>query len=122
LDSELWLWLEVLLLLVWFFSLSCANALPPQTGSLHVPVLTLAWPLAEFGAMGLEGAVRLGMRAALQKITDEKEREDAVKAAVDELALRGRAVNVASMLEVDDVVEPSFTRARIAGALRAGKL
>ena len=87
-----------------------------------MPVLTLAWPLAEFGAMGLEGAVRLGMRGALQRITDEKEREDAVKAAVDELALRGRAVNVASLLEVDDVVEPSFTRARIAGALRAAKL
>jgi acetyl-CoA carboxylase carboxyltransferase component len=58
----------------------------------------------------------------LQRITDEKEREDAVKAAVDELALRGRAVNVASLLEVDDVVEPSCTRARIAGALRAAKL
>jgi acetyl-CoA carboxylase carboxyltransferase component len=78
--------------------------------------------MAEFGAMGLEGAVRLGMRSVLQNISNEKEREDAVKAAVEELALRGRAVNVASLLEVDDVVEPENTRARVASALRAAKL
>jgi acetyl-CoA carboxylase carboxyltransferase component len=85
-------------------------------------VLTLAWPLAEFGAMGLEGAVRLGMRNILQKIGDEKEREAAVKAAVEEMEMRGRAMNVASLLEVDDVVEPGATRPRIAAALRAAKL
>ena len=98
------------------------GAMAMAGGSLHVPLLTLAWPLAEFGAMGLEGAVRLGMRSALQNISDEKEREDVVKAAVEELQLRGRAVNVASLLEVDDVVEPEGTRARVAGALRAAKL
>ncbi len=87
-----------------------------------MPVLTLAWPLAEFGAMGLEGAVRLGMRSVLQKIADERQREEAVRAAVEEMEMRGRAVNVASLLEVDDVVEPGGTRARIAGALRAAKL
>jgi acetyl-CoA carboxylase carboxyltransferase component len=85
-------------------------------------VVTLAWPLADFGAMGLEGAVRLGMRNALKKITDENEREEAVKVAVEELTMRGRAVNVASMLEIDDVVEPFSTRSRIAGALKAAKL
>lgn len=98
------------------------GAMAMAGGSLHAPLLTLAWPMAEFGAMGLEGAVRLGMRSVLQNISNEKEREDAVKAAVEELALRGRAVNVASLLEVDDVVEPENTRARVASALRAAKL
>jgi acetyl-CoA carboxylase carboxyltransferase component len=98
------------------------GAMAMAGGSLHVPLLTLAWPLAEFGAMGLEGAVRLGMRSVLQKITDEGEREAAVRAAVEELGMRGRAVNVASVIEVDDVVEPEGTRARVASALRAAKL
>lgn len=98
------------------------GAMAMAGGSLQVPLLTLAWPLAEFGAMGLEGAVRLGMRSVLQKITDEKQREEAVKQAVEELAMRGRAVNVASLLEVDDVVEPEVTRTRIVRALRAAKL
>ena len=98
------------------------GAMAMAGGSLQVPLLTLAWPLAEFGAMGLEGAVRLGMRSVLQKITDEKQREEAVKQAVEELAMRGRAVNVASLLEVDEVVEPHGTRARIVRALRAAKL
>jgi acetyl-CoA carboxylase carboxyltransferase component len=98
------------------------GAMAMAGGSLHVPMLTLAWPLAEFGAMGLEGAVRLGMRSVLQNISSEKEREDAVKAAVEELALRGRAVNVASLLEVDDVVEPEGTRARVVSALNAARL
>ena len=98
------------------------GAMAMAGGSLQVPLLTLAWPLAEFGAMGLEGAVRLGMRSVLQKITDEKQHEEAVKQAVEELAMRGRAVNVASLLEVDDVVEPEVTRTRIVRALRAAKL
>jgi acetyl-CoA carboxylase carboxyltransferase component len=101
---------------------ACTNLSNLRAGSLHVPLLTLAWPLADFGAMGLEGAVRLGMRNALKKITDENEREEAVKVAVEELTMRGRAVNVASMLEIDDVVEPFSTRSRIAGALKAAKL
>jgi hypothetical protein len=33
-------------------------------GSLHEPLLTVAWPSAHLGPMGLEGAVRLALRAA----------------------------------------------------------
>ena len=32
-------------------------------GSLHEPLLTVGWPTAELGAMGLEGAVKLGVQA-----------------------------------------------------------
>jgi acetyl-CoA carboxylase carboxyltransferase component len=34
-------------------------------GSLHEPLLTVAWPGAHLGPMGLEGAVRLAMRKEL---------------------------------------------------------
>lgn len=34
-------------------------------GSFHSPLFTVAWPSGEFGAMGLEGAVRLGFAKEL---------------------------------------------------------
>jgi len=34
-------------------------------GSLHEPLLTVAWPSAHLGPMGLEGAVRLALRREL---------------------------------------------------------
>lgn len=43
-------------------------------GSLHEPLLTVGWPTAELGAMGLEGAVKLGFRRELEAIADEAER------------------------------------------------
>ena len=39
-------------------------------GSLHEPLLTVAWPGAHLGPMGLEGAVRLGLRKELEQIAD----------------------------------------------------
>ena len=39
-------------------------------GSHHEPVLTVAWPTAEFGGMGLEGAIRLGFRKVLEAEED----------------------------------------------------
>ena len=47
-------------------------------GGFKAPQFTVAWPTAEFGAMGLEGAVRLGMRRELEAIDDPSEREQAV--------------------------------------------
>ena len=46
-------------------------------GSLHGPLLTVAWPHAHPGPMGLEGAVRLGMRKELKAIDDPKSASDA---------------------------------------------
>ena len=45
--------------------------------------------------MGLEGAVRLGLRAQLDVIADPAERVALVKAGVDHLSLQGKALNVA---------------------------
>ena len=51
-------------------------------GSFKAPLFTVAWPTAEFGAMGLEGAVRLGMRRELESIADPDERAQAFDKAV----------------------------------------
>jgi len=51
-------------------------------GGFKAPVFTVGWPTSEFGAMGLEGAVRLGMRRELESIEDPSERGRAYEAAV----------------------------------------
>ena len=48
-------------------------------GSLHEPLLTVAWPSAHLGPMGLEGAVRLALRKELEAIEDDDEREQRVR-------------------------------------------
>src|SRR3712207_3025554 len=48
-------------------------------GSLHEPLLTVAWPTAHLGPMGLEGAVKLGFRKELEAIGDEAEREQRIR-------------------------------------------
>ena len=50
-------------------------------GSLHEPLLTVGWPTSELGPMGLEGAVRLGLRRELEAIEDPDEREARVQDA-----------------------------------------
>jgi acetyl-CoA carboxylase carboxyltransferase component len=79
-------------------------------GHFHAPVFTIAWPTAEFGGMNLEGAVRLGMRKQLEAIEDPAAREELVKAMIAEAQRRGTAINVASLLEIDAVIEAPQTR------------
>ena len=79
-------------------------------GSFHAPLFTIAWPTGEFGGMGLEGAVRLGYRSELAAIADPAEREALYRRHLDNLYARGRATNMASVLEIDDVIDPAETR------------
>ena len=88
-------------------------------GSLHEPLLTVAWPGAHLGPMGLEGAVRLGMRKELEAIADEAEREEVVRQATAAAQDNARAINAAAMFEIDDVIDPADTRALIANTLAA---
>jgi acetyl-CoA carboxylase carboxyltransferase component len=95
-------------------------------GGFKAPLFTVAWPTAEFGAMGLEGAVRLGMRRELEAIGDPGEREQAFEAAVAAAYERGKALNMAAYGEIDDVIDPADSRRWIATlfaepAPRAGK-
>ncbi len=88
-------------------------------GSFRRPVLTVAWPTGELGAMGLEGAVRLGFRRELEAAGTEAERQALYEDLVARAYAGGRALNVATYFEIDDVVDPAETRGRLLGALAA---
>jgi methylmalonyl-CoA carboxyltransferase 12S subunit len=90
-------------------------------GSLHEPLLTVAWPGAELGPMGLEGAVRLGLRRELEAIADEAERERRVRDLTAAAHENARAINAATLFELDDVIEPAETRGVIAATLAAAR-
>jgi acetyl-CoA carboxylase carboxyltransferase component len=83
-------------------------------GGFKAPLFTVAWPTGEFGAMGLEGAVKLGMRRELEQIDDEQERERAFEAAVAAAYERGKGISMASYGEIDDVIDPADSRRWIA--------
>jgi acetyl-CoA carboxylase carboxyltransferase component len=88
-------------------------------GSLHEPLLTVAWPGAHLGPMGLEGAVRLALRTELAEIADEAEREARVKELTAAAEENAKALNAAALFEIDDVIDPADTRDVIARTLRA---
>ncbi len=83
-------------------------------GSFKAPLFTIAWPTAEFGGMGLEGAVRLGMRRELEAIDDPGQRAQAFDAAVAAAYERGKGLNMAAYFEIDDVIDPADSRRWIA--------
>jgi acetyl-CoA carboxylase carboxyltransferase component len=86
-------------------------------GSTLAPLATVGWPTAELGAMGLEGAVKLGFRKELDAIEDPDERQARFDAMVELAYERGKGVSVATMFELDDVIDPVDTRAWIAATL-----
>ncbi|MCU0301835.1 MAG: hypothetical protein MUF35_09575 [Candidatus Nanopelagicales bacterium] len=88
-------------------------------GSTKEPILTVAWPGAHMGPMGLEGAVRLGMRKELAAIADPVEREARVRALTARYREHVDALNVARVFEIDDVIDPADTRAVVAATLAA---
>ena len=69
--------------------------------------------------MGLEGAVKLGFRKELEAIEDEAEREQRVRDLTAAAEQNARAVNAATLFELDDVIDPAETRAAIAATLTA---
>jgi acetyl-CoA carboxylase carboxyltransferase component len=79
-------------------------------GGFKEPLFTVGWPTSEFGAMGLEGAVRLGMRRELEAIDDAEQRSQSFDAAVAAAYERGQGVNMAAYFEIDDVIDPADTR------------
>ena len=91
------------------------------TGSFTAPLATIAWPSGELGGMGLEGAVRLGFRRELDALEDETARSEAEAAMIAAAYAHGRALNVASHLEIDDVIDPAETRERVRRLLDASQ-
>ncbi len=86
-------------------------------GGFHASFFTAAWPTGEFGGMGLEGHVRLGFRKEMEAIADPEERETYYRNKVAELYANGKAVSIASVFEIDNVIDPAETRP--AGSRRA---
>jgi acetyl-CoA carboxylase carboxyltransferase component len=90
-------------------------------GSLHEPLLTIAWPGAHLGPMGLEGAVKLALRKELEAISDEAEREQRVRDLTAAAEENAKALNAAALFEIDDVIDPAETRALIASTLASAR-
>lgn len=88
-------------------------------GGFHASFFTAAWPTGEFGGMGLEGYVRLGFRKEMEAIPDPVEREKYYKAKVAELYANGKATSIASVFEIDNVIDPAETRSWIMAGLRS---
>jgi acetyl-CoA carboxylase carboxyltransferase component len=87
-------------------------------GGFKAPLFTVGWPTSEFGGMGLEGAVRLGMRRELEAIEDDDERERVFAATVAAAYEHGRGLNMAAYGEIDDVIDPADSRRWIAMLLQ----
>lgn len=96
------------------------GAMAFTAGHFHAPVATAAWPQAEFGPMGLDGAVRLGFRKELAAVQGV-EREALFERLLSGMRERGRALNVASHLELDDVIDPVETRGWLLRVLAAAR-
>jgi acetyl-CoA carboxylase carboxyltransferase component len=69
--------------------------------------------------MGLEGAVRLGFRKELETIEDEEAREQRVRDLTAAAYENAKALNAATLFELDDVIDPAETRGLIASTFRA---
>jgi len=87
--------------------------------SFHASFFTVSWPSGEFGAMGIEGAVRLGYRKEFDALATEEERQSLFRKLVDEAYDRGKALSMAAYLEIDDVIDPAESRRWIVRGLKS---
>jgi acetyl-CoA carboxylase carboxyltransferase component len=85
-------------------------------GGFHESHAMAAWPKAEFGAMGLEGAVQLGWRKELDALTDDARAQREAE-LLQRMIEEGSALRMAETLEIDAVITPRETRAWVARAL-----
>ncbi|NMM09586.1 MAG: carbamoyl-phosphate synthase large subunit [Polaromonas sp.] len=86
------------------------GAMAMTAGGFHSPLFTVAWPTGEFGAMGLEGAVKLGYRKELAAASEGAQREALYQQLVAKQYSNGSAINMATTLEIDAVIDPAQTR------------
>jgi acetyl/propionyl-CoA carboxylase alpha subunit/acetyl-CoA carboxylase carboxyltransferase component len=93
------------------------GAMAMAGGMLKSGGFAIAWPTGELGPMGFEGAVKLGFRKELEAIADPAER----RAFYDQMVARyyeeGKAINAASYVEIDAVIDPADTRRWILAGL-----
>ena len=97
------------------------GAMAMTAGGFHSPLFTVAWPTGEFGAMGLEGAVRLGYRKELDAVTDASAREALFQQLLAQHIAKGSALSMAEHLEIDAVIDPAQTRGWLIAGLDSGQ-
>ncbi|WP_220347758.1 carboxyl transferase domain-containing protein [Alkalilimnicola ehrlichii] len=88
-------------------------------GSFRDNVFIASWPTGEFGGMGLEGAVRLGYRKELAAVEDPTERQALFEQMVAKAYEHGKATNMASVFEIDAVIDPADSRRWLLRGLRS---
>jgi acetyl-CoA carboxylase carboxyltransferase component len=98
------------------------GAMGMTAGGFHAPVFTVAWPTGEFGAMGLEGAVRLGFRRELEAQPEGPAREALFQRLLAQQVANGSAVQMATTLEIDAVIDPSQTRSWLSQGLAGARV
>jgi len=69
--------------------------------------------------MGLEGAVKLGFKRELDAIEDADERQRRLEAMVAHAHEHAKALNAATLFELDDVIDPADTRRVVGSTLAA---
>lgn len=97
------------------------GAMAMTAGGFHSPMFTVAWPTAEFGAMGLEGAVKLGYRKELEAVPEGPERDALYTTLVARQYQNGGALPMATTLEIDAVIDPAETRTWLVGGLASAR-
>ncbi len=98
------------------------GAMGMTAGGFHAPVFTVAWPTGEFGAMGLEGAVRLGFRKELEAQPEGPARDALFAELLARQYANGEAMQMATTLEIDAVIDPADTRAWLARGLASARV
>jgi acetyl-CoA carboxylase carboxyltransferase component len=77
----------------------------------------LRWPTAEFGGMGLEGAVNIIHKKELDAIEDAPARAAFHRDKTEALKRANTALSAAARFDVDDVIDPADTRRLLAQTL-----
>ena len=72
--------------------------------------------------MGLEGYVRLGFRKELEAVPEGPERDALFAKLLARQYAHGEAINMASTLEIDAVIDPAETRAWLARGLAGARV
>jgi acetyl-CoA carboxylase carboxyltransferase component len=93
------------------------GAIAMAGGSFKRPISSVTWPTGEFGGMGLEGAVKLAYRNELAQIEDPVERRRKYDELVALLYDRGKALSIATIFGIDDVIDPAESRSWLANLL-----
>jgi acetyl-CoA carboxylase carboxyltransferase component len=86
------------------------GAMAMAAGGFHSPDFMAAWPTGEFGAMGLEGAIKLGYRKELEAAAEGAPRQALYEKLVAQQYANGQAIPMAATLEIDAVIDPAQTR------------